>query len=343
MGHRANLVLVDDAGYELFYCHWCATTIPQSLFWGPDIAQAWVTQQQLCPDKDCWLDETWAEGGAVIDRAKKQVFFYGGGYDDEDIRYDIPRRRLFLNLMRQVWRGWNIQWAYSQFRDIAQYVGYPIEDVQTSETSSVFSGEITLTEPEELAGFGVIISIRLDDHSLRLCAIDSNGDALLRYDERLVAAMRDQVHRTEMDLDRPGQLFPKGGLHIDVPTKKLSLWTTEDIKPMNALPHYWPGWEIDWLKDNFEAHLALTDNRLRFPAVSDEQMLSRFETILMGQDHGALPGFLSMLEKLKQEGKTIAANPSALYENLFELEIERRRQIFDHAVETWKQTRRTKN
>ena len=38
MGHRANLVIVTENGYELYYDHWLANTLPFQVFWGPEHA-----------------------------------------------------------------------------------------------------------------------------------------------------------------------------------------------------------------------------------------------------------------------------------------------------------------
>lgn len=66
MGQRANLILVEAGKYQLFYSHWCANTLPRDLFWGPDHAQAFIRIQRPVGDSG-WLDDVWAEGGAILD------------------------------------------------------------------------------------------------------------------------------------------------------------------------------------------------------------------------------------------------------------------------------------
>ena len=65
MGHRANLILVDESDFSLYFCHWCALNIPGNLFWGPTHAQAFIQNQEL--EQWGWLDTNWAEGGVVFD------------------------------------------------------------------------------------------------------------------------------------------------------------------------------------------------------------------------------------------------------------------------------------
>jgi hypothetical protein len=65
MGQRANLVIVRPDGYELFYSHWCANTLPRDLFWGPEHAERFIRMQRPA-GHDEWLDTIWAEGGAAF-------------------------------------------------------------------------------------------------------------------------------------------------------------------------------------------------------------------------------------------------------------------------------------
>lgn len=77
MGQRANLILVEGREYQLFYSHWCANTLPRDLFWGPEHAVAFIRIQRAVDDSG-WLDEVWAEGGAVVDLDRKHFLLYGG-------------------------------------------------------------------------------------------------------------------------------------------------------------------------------------------------------------------------------------------------------------------------
>lgn len=56
MGQRANLVIIKQDGYDLHYSHWCANTLPQDLFWGPQHAIAFIEAQPKV-DETGWLDD----------------------------------------------------------------------------------------------------------------------------------------------------------------------------------------------------------------------------------------------------------------------------------------------
>src|SRR5262249_14127948 len=98
VGQRANPVLVEGGEDQLFYSHWCANTLPRDLFRGPGHAVAFIRMQRAVDDSG-WLDEVWAEGGAVIDLDRRYFLLYGG----EDVLYDVPLRRIYLRLLAQVW------------------------------------------------------------------------------------------------------------------------------------------------------------------------------------------------------------------------------------------------
>jgi hypothetical protein len=50
-----------------YYSHWCATSLPKDLFWGPAHALNYVRMQKRVGNETGWLDEVWTEGGAVTD------------------------------------------------------------------------------------------------------------------------------------------------------------------------------------------------------------------------------------------------------------------------------------
>ena len=97
MGQRANLAIKKIQGYDLYYCHWCANSLPHDLFWGAAHTEEFIRAQRPV-GHDKWLDTVWAEGGAVLDPLDQTLLFFGGG----DILYEVPLRRLYLRLMQVV-------------------------------------------------------------------------------------------------------------------------------------------------------------------------------------------------------------------------------------------------
>src|SRR5437016_476407 len=105
MGQRANLITIENGEYVLRYDHWCANRLDDILFWGPSFALEYFVEQDEV-EEEGWLDELWAEGGAILDLDKKYLIFWGG----EEILHDVALRRTYLNLQKRIWNGWTIEW-----------------------------------------------------------------------------------------------------------------------------------------------------------------------------------------------------------------------------------------
>jgi len=107
MGQRANLITFENGEYTLRYDHWCANRLDKILFWGVSYALDYFDAQERVGEEG-WLDEVWAEGGAMLDLDKKHLLWWGG----EDVLFDLPLRRVYLKLQEKNWNGWTIEWAY---------------------------------------------------------------------------------------------------------------------------------------------------------------------------------------------------------------------------------------
>jgi hypothetical protein len=300
------------------------------LFWGPEIAQSFVSQQQFCADDSGWRNKTWAEGGVVIDDYRHQLLFFCGS----DLLFDIPLRRLYLKLIRHVWKGWEIQWAHDGILDIAAYVGYPRRDL--FESYDPGPEDTALHEPDEPEQIKIVASIRTDNDIFRFLPLDGFLEDILLGGESLVEAMRERAHLSPLFLADLDIDFPISGFHIDLVTKKLSFWSADAAGITDNLPRYWPGWQIDWLKDNYEAHVSLTQNRLSLPTISDENLLVQMEKILLSKTPRRVDGLLRLVDDLRQRDKEVQVNPDALHESPLELAIEFRRRVFSEAVAAWK-------
>ena len=57
MGQRANLIIVQDGQYDLFYTHWAANTLERDLFWSPEFATAFIQMHRKVDESCGWLDE----------------------------------------------------------------------------------------------------------------------------------------------------------------------------------------------------------------------------------------------------------------------------------------------
>lgn len=362
MGSRANIIVVQDGTYDLFYCHWCAASLPSNLFWGPANAVAFARNlldpkrivrnipiRRFDPsrpsdswspavDGSGWLTDVWAEGGAVIDLDCKTLILYGG----EDIGAHIPLTRLYLQLMQEVWEGWDIRWAQRGIVDMAEYVGLPKERVIDG---GMPSREFEVEEPRWAGAIG---SIQLEDGTLRLFPL-SGVQMELAQGPVLINAMKEHTGYTHLPFDEWSRLslfpwwgagFPSAGFHIDVSARSVEYWTAGSARdPETYILPFWPGWRVTWLKDNYEAHLARLGDRVSLPTWSAEELLSAVQSAVMSGSGSILTSdFLeAILREGRKQGSEPKLTPLAAGDNPVELPAEARQEMFDRAVTAWKQ------
>jgi len=326
MGQRANLVVRQGGKLELFYSHWCANRLPTDLFWGPDHALAFIRVQRRVGEMD-WLDEIWAEGGVILDADADAVLFYGG----EDVMYDVQLRRVFLELMRRVWAGWEVYWAHEGIADLADRVGLPRPVVLNPFRDDPV---LSLVSPEEPSWTETVGTIRWPAGRTLAYPLQGDpgeyllaGEALLRAPgaahglERMVVADWIPDH-------------PAGGFHIDVPERTVHFWTARpaaEAQPRAAAA--WPGWAVHWLRDEFERHQELAGGSIELSVAPREELERRVIAMLLHESTGSMAESVAdLVDQHRREGKSVEVNPLALRDDRLELPIDRRREILALAL-----------
>ena len=329
MGHRANLLLVNDSDYQLYYCHWCAQSLPAALFWGPEYAVRYVEQQRAI---DEWLDNVWAEGGALIDRHRKQLLLYGG----EDIQSDIPLRNLYLDLLRLMWDGWVVEWAYSGILDIAEYVNYPRNQVYRLEKP----GQEELFHPEEPWWISMIGSIRMEDSVVRVAPLAGVLEYIVCGNERLVSAMKQEATLERFSFASIGAEFPTEGFHIDEVNRAFYYWSArsdifvEEVR--QEVKNCWKGWQVNWLNEDYKTHVELTDNRISLPDRAYEDLLSSVRSILLREDTSYVNMFLRVVGQVQNEEHAVTLNRNALQDEPAQIPLALRQELLDDVINRWK-------
>lgn len=255
MGQRANLIIFSNNSYELYYSHWCANSLTKDLFWGPTHALNYVRMQKRVHNKIGWLDEVWAEGGAVIDLDKKIFLLYGG----EDLLTDIPLRRVYMRLLSQPWNGWEVKWTYEGIADLAGYVGYPKSKVlKQAEAES-----ITFTPPKEKEWLNLIMSVKFVDGRTKVFPLDGMIEDFLCYGPKMIAIIDKSHGYEEIIVPEWTSTFPLGGFHVDVAERTLDYWLA-DVAPglLMKIKEKWCGWKVNWHMDCFESHIEKTKGRI---------------------------------------------------------------------------------
>ena len=332
MGHRANLLLVDETGYKLFYCHWCGKSIPEDVFWGVQYAVPFIKQQREVNDGDGWLDDVWAEGGVLVDTSRHTLILWGG----ESLSYDIPLRRLYLELLQEVWSVWKVQWAHDGILDLAKYVGVPRDRVVS--TTLERTPIETLDPPQQLDWTSAVASFVLEDGTLRLFPLP-NPDAheYLESGPVLIEAAQAGTGYDQLPLHEWKQEFPNAGFHIDVPKKEVAFWGAYERGGVDFVVPAWEGWNVIWLKDNYEYQLERTEGRLTLPMRSAEDLLEHLTSLLLqGAKPSMVDTILKLIEDERAKGYDVQVNSYALREDPLELSLEIKQQILMAAIAGWK-------
>jgi hypothetical protein len=265
MGQRANFVLVDDAGWRLYYDHWAANRMCSVLVAGPEAATRFITAQRLCA-QDEWLDDVWAEGGAVVDHPSRRLAFFG-----DEWMLELPAKRAFMRLLPLTWPGWDVRWAYDGLGDLAANVSVDRSVVRALGDRSMPDD----LQPTPLAEWPChLVTVR--DESGRLTVYPFGwaedhgawqGPGLL---DRLPAGGLTQVNLP---------VIPDSGLHVDVRSRTAGAWSI-DVVPglLPALPDLWPGWQVEFWEDHYEEQARHCGDAVTFPALDLTAALDKLLT-----------------------------------------------------------------
>jgi hypothetical protein len=249
MGNRANIVIVKDRDWQLYYAHWAGGRILDALIGGPELALRYAQSLRQSP-KDEWVTPLWADGGALVDLDRRRVLFFG-----ESLMIEMPERRGLMRVLSAVWPDYAIGWAYDGTAELASYVGAELR----ANTSDMRPG------------------LRLNQDRNALCHLVSVVDAAGQLRMWPVYWDLSQAwHGPAVIRKLPGRgvrslklgKIPEGGLHIDVSGKTVGVWQTADSMGIfQALPELWSGWHTECWEDRFEEQALRCKDALRLPAL----------------------------------------------------------------------------
>lgn len=307
MGHRANYVIVEGTGYTLYYSHWGALSSAQDLFWGPLHAMRFVRRQKRCRSDD-WLDDIWAEGGALIDPAARRLMLFGG----DEIGIDLPLRRLYLKLLAKVWSGWQVSWAADGLADIVDYLGLERSLVLSNEPAHhPVSGT-----PERAEEFPpeTVCSVRWPDGSVGLYPMAWDPESLFDHGPGLVDHLADLEPEPELVVAVNGSHSVMGGLHIDVNACALEMWWGEGAPNIERrAAARWPDWCFTWHGDCFEGQAERAKGRLCFAEPPRGVLIRRLSRLLLEETTPApLRTLAASVEQYNDDGENVWVNPWTL-------------------------------
>ena len=326
MGQRANLAIGNANGYDLFYSHWCANTLPRDLFWGPSHALDFVSQQRRVDKENGWLDTIWAEGGAAIDPVSKTLLLFGG----EDLLYDVPLRRVFLEFLSVSWDGWTIRWAYEGIVDIAEFLGVTRETV-IAESHDKGGFAPTLSPPEEKDWLQCIGTFSVDGQ-LKIFPLPGLPEDYLLGGPALLNACDSETYFDTFDVSSWTKDFPNGGFHVSAQDRSVNFWIAHDCPNLyHAAAVAWDGWNVVWQRDQYETQIQFAQSAL---VMNPRPRAELIETVVAMLNQDSKPvDVMDLVKRLAEhDGAKVEINPFALRDDRVGVTPERRRELLAKCI-----------
>ncbi len=287
---------------------------------------------QRAVDESGWLDDVWAEGGALLDLERKDLLLYGG----QDLLHDVPLHRTYLELLAQVWNGWTVRWAYEGIADLADGVGYARARVLAQSDQGCTDG--TLTPPEQKDWTDLVASVHFADGTIRLYPLAGDVASYLSAGPKLTANLRADAGLPRLLLDEWTTEFPSGGFHLDLSAKRLEFWIARDEPDLgNRVAGAWPGWETQWHLDHYEVQLERTKGLLRFSLPDRPALLNRCRQMLLWEPTTSPLNTMKWLTErdlatAKQQGLEVRVNPLVWRDDRLELSRPERLAVLETAM-----------
>ncbi|WP_321388108.1 hypothetical protein [uncultured Enterococcus sp.] len=338
MGQRANLIIVENNEYTLYYDHWAANSLDSYLFWGPERAAAFFRDHEKSGE-EYWLDTVWCEGGAVIDLDLKVLLFFGG----EDIYYDIPLRKMYLKVLKAMWPGYLIKWAFNGVLDLAAYVSYnqmdqlgePAQPMRKADLESCFIG----AKGRELEGVLSVTNQRIV--SIHPFFGYDAGSNILWSGEQAGKNIKKQTGHSHFefpDLSTESYAdFAREGIHLDFDNHMLFYWLNRPLVVLEKqLELLWPNWTIVNLLDDYKKHETLTQMKLTFSGCDNQKLIEQIRKIVCRTYRDEADAAENLVVTLEENGKIVQVSPFIHATNLFDMPVALREHLFDDIINEMK-------
>jgi hypothetical protein len=247
MGNRANIVVVENHDWQLYYSDWAGCRILDALIGGPDAALRYVRSLQHCSKAE-WTDPMWADGGALIDLDRRRLLFFG-----EELMVEMPVRRALMTVLAELWPGFEIGWAYDGTTELAGYVGATLRE-------SRWDRKPTIRPTHDRDVLCHLVSVVNAVGQLRMWPLYWDLSEAWRGPQLLDVLPGRGLKKLALNM------IPEGGVHIDVGAKTVGAWQTADgMGIFQALPELWSGWQTECWEDRYEEQVARCGGSLRVP------------------------------------------------------------------------------
>ncbi len=265
MGHRANLILVENKEPKIYYSHRAAQNTPEILAQGLAFCDNYFKQF----NEDGWLmDNAFAEGGILIDKDNKRVLIFGGG----DISYTPALQRLYAKYMSKTWQDWIVEWSDSGNVGFAEYLGLMEDRILADGTQPDFFDrpEWSYTMEKDrnqdevitIIDKGIIKDYKQDWglDGIEMCLVKGEVLKDIIPEELIIEKWHNEIETTDCML-------------ADYDSKKIFVcWGSEkDKRHDDEIRRIWKGWEVNRQTDGLIFHFEYTKRDKSVIEMTSEQ------------------------------------------------------------------------
>ena len=327
MGHRCNLIVVENGNSEYWYSQSGATSIPCDMLGG---AKSTIAYARSLEQRDELLDPGWCEGAILINVDKKTVLCFedtGNHYCNRSPKL----RQVLLKFIASRWKDWSIGWAEHGWYDIATELRIPFPSISLT-TAKV------LDEEELAQRMGVVTWIMgypIDWKSYR--ALSSTSD----YQETIVtvvksfnkapqdysvaASLEELLTLGSLGIERmanlystvplPHEGFVGSGMLVDLEQCEVSVWYGSPVDPRITRldPISWKGWNINQHSGGFSKQVESSGRDPAMVALPRALLIEQLAEVFGFNGEDLTEFMVNQLQELKEQQATILSiNPTAL-------------------------------
>ena len=286
MGNRACYLLIKNEKERAFYyCRYSSNIMDHFILSGFSELVSSIERKDVISEAK-WLSLGGGQdGGLLLDCQQRVLIWYGG----EKTNWDPVYRGVFLEVAGQLWKGWDIRWAYNSELDILDYAGYPREPLISDHYNRV---PPSLLDPQkdgviEEWGSGVL-SIIDASQQCRLIPLNQQVYTYLLSGPAFFARWEDVPQLENLVINTiPSPIFEEpepnslqncaGGIHLNLSAQTLDYWEKSHYPGMKQLiSPMWSGWQITMHYDEFEWQEKITKGALLFKIESKKEILGEF-------------------------------------------------------------------
>lgn len=292
MGQRANYIIKDNNKLAIHYNHWRANQVASDLYLGEKRFLEFVNECQL---NDEIINEPWIEGCVIIDKNKRELFFWSFEFSRDTSVVDYYMKQLLKK-----WEGWKLTILKNRMYDAEKLLGIDyISKQELSPIKRISEEDILADKVEEWIAALIIIK---QDSSLFITKTGSlRAENIISYGQNIISLIK---NKPQYNLPKEGEEGTGECVVIDEDERKVFV-SESSIGLLESSKELWNDYELVIGDFGYLETLRLANVDTLELELPIEEIKKQF-TEMIQTDDSFDP--LEMAEKIKREHKDIQFN-----------------------------------